>query len=73
MTLKTTWEAVKASFNPLLPIEAAMMTLGMMLMLRVNSRRSHGLTVQLSIPSLTICPAIVHTFDEQLLERIINL
>ena len=69
MTLNATWVPLRAALTPLAPTAPAMMMLGVTLMLRVRSLRSHGATFQFKAPSLTICPAMVHTMPADVPER----
>src|SRR5271170_8104647 len=69
MTLNTTWLAVSAVFSPLLPTVPAMAMLGIIEMVLVTSRRTHGLTVQLSMPSDTIWPAMVQMIPADIPDR----
>jgi len=61
MTLNATCVASNAWLNPPFPTAPAMMILGVILILLVTSLLTHGLTLHCSWPSLTICPAMVHT------------
>lgn len=46
-----------------------MIMLGIMLMERVITRRIQGLMVHRSIPSLTICPAMVQTIPAEMPDK----
>jgi hypothetical protein len=68
-TDSATCDPFSAAVKPSLPTAPAIMMEGVMLIHRVIKRRSHGAKVQLSAPSLTIWPAIVHTTPAEIPER----
>ena len=61
--------AFKAAVRPFLPTEAAMMVLGMMLIVRVATRLSQGAIFHCNAPSLSIWPAIVHTIPAEVPDK----